>query len=100
MRYVVIARDGTDAEAKDRRASARPTHLEEIAPYVERGEVLVGGAILDDAGGMVGSVLLVDFASRADLDAWLEVDPYVTQRVWQDIEVHDFRPAVGAWVPS
>jgi uncharacterized protein len=100
MRYVVIARDGTDAEAKDRRAKARPAHLEGIAPYVERGKVLVGGAILDELGDMVGSVLLVDFANRSELDAWLEADPYVTQGVWQEIEVQDFRPAVGVWLPE
>jgi hypothetical protein len=100
MRYVVIAHDGTDAGAKERRASARPAHLEGIAAFVARGEVLVGGALLDEAGDMVGSVLIVDFATRAALDAWMENDPYVTQGVWQEIEIHDYRPAVGAWVPA
>jgi uncharacterized protein len=100
MTYVVIARDGTDAEAKERRLRTRPAHLDGIAPYVERGQVFVGGAILDETGAMVGSVLLVDFPSRADLDAWLRADAYVTEGVWQEIEVRDFAPAVGAWLPD
>jgi uncharacterized protein YciI len=100
MEFVVIARDGTDADAFDRRRSARPVHLEGIRPFVERGEIRIGGAILDDDGSMVGSVLLADFPTRADLDRWLEGDPYVTLGVWQQIEVHPFRTAVGAWFPG
>jgi hypothetical protein len=98
MRYAVIARDGTDAEAKARRLAVRPAHLERVAPFVERGRVLIGGAILDDAGDMVGSVLLTDFASREEVEAWVAEDPYVTGGVWKEIEVLDFRPAVGAWL--
>jgi uncharacterized protein YciI len=100
MRHVVIARDGTDDEAKARRAAVRPKHLRQIAPRVERGQILIGGAILNEAGEMVGSVLLVDFESRDELDAWLETDPYVTGGVWKDIEVRLYRPAVGAWMPE
>jgi uncharacterized protein len=100
MRYVVIARDGTDDDAKARRLRVRPEHLRQIEPRVERGEILVGGAILDEAGDMVGSVLLVDFETRDDLDDWLRTDPYVTGGVWVDIEVQPYRPAVGAWMPA
>ena len=77
----------------------RPTHLASIAPLVEGGNVLVGGAILNEAGDMVGSMLLVDFPDRSDVDAWLAADPYVTDGVWREIEVTPFRTAVGAWQP-
>jgi uncharacterized protein len=100
MRHVVIARDGTDDEAKARRAAVRPEHLRQIAPRVERGEILLGGPILDEAGDMVGSVLLVEFETRGELDGWLTTDPYVTGGVWQDIEVQPFRASVGAWMPE
>jgi uncharacterized protein YciI len=99
MTYVVIARDGTDAEAKARRRRTRPAHLAGIAPFVERGQILLGGAILDDVGEMIGSIVLAEFSTRAELDAWLTADPYVIEGVWQEIEVRDFRPAVGAWLP-
>jgi uncharacterized protein YciI len=99
MTYVVIARDGTDPEAKARRLRIRPAHLDGLSAFVERGQILVGGAIFDDAGDMVGSIVLAEFPTRAELDAWLAADPYVTEGVWQDIEVRDFRPAVGAWLP-
>jgi len=99
MQFLVIAKDGTDEGAVDRRQRTRPTHLESIGPLVEKGNVLVGGAILNDAGDMIGSMLLVEFPDREGVDDWLSRDPYVTDGVWQDIEVHPFRTAVGAWQP-
>jgi uncharacterized protein len=99
MKFLVIARDGTDDDALEHRRRTRPSHLESIAPLVDDGNVLVGGAILSEGDDMVGSMLLVDFPAREDVDAWLARDPYVTAGVWQEIEVHPFRTAVGAWQP-
>ena len=99
MQFLVVARDGTDEGALARRRKTRPTHLESIAPLVEAGSVLVGGAILDEVGEMISSMLLVEFPDREGVDAWLAGDPYVTDGVWQDIEVRPFRTAVGAWRP-
>ena len=92
--YVVIAYDGTDAAALDRRMAARPAHLENVKPMVDSGQLVAGGAILDDAGRMIGSVSICDFADRAGLDHWLATDPYVTGNVWQKTEVKPFRVAV------
>ena len=100
MQFLVIARDGTDPAAQDRRRAVRPTHLEDIRLLVDDGRVLVGGAILDGEGAMIGSMLLTDFPSRADLDAWLSADPYVTGDVWRQVEVVPFRAAVGHWMPA
>ncbi len=92
--FLVIAYDGTDADAPARRLAARPAHLEGVKPMVVSGEMIVGGAILDEAGGMIGSATVVEFADRVALDAWLARDPYVTGGVWQKIEVRPFRVAV------
>jgi uncharacterized protein YciI len=99
MQFLVIAKDGTDEGALERRQQTRPSHLEGIGPLVESRNVLVGGAILSDAGDMVGSMLLVEFPGKEEVDVWLARDPYVTDGVWQEVEVHPFRTAVGAWQP-
>ena len=99
MQFLVVARDGSDEGAIERRQRTRPTHLASIAPLVEGGNILVGGAILNEAGDMVGSMLLVEFPDRSGVDAWLEADPYVTDGVWREVEVTPFRTAVGAWQP-
>lgn len=99
MQFLVIARDGTDEGASERRQRTRPSHLEQIRPLVDTGNVLVGGAILNESGDMIGSMVLVDFPDRTGVDAWLAGDPYVIGGVWKEIEVTPFRAAVGAWQP-
>ena len=94
--YVITARDGTDPGALARRMAARPAHLANVAPLVEAGRLIAGGALLDDAGQMIGSVTIAEFPDRAALDQWLATDPYVVQGVWRTIDVQPFRLAVLA----
>src|SRR5579864_8069753 len=75
MQWLVIARDGTDPEAPERRARHRPAHLEGAARLQAAGHLLMGGAILDDSGRMIGSAAVAEFATRAGLDEWLRTDP-------------------------
>jgi uncharacterized protein YciI len=91
MEFVIIAYDGTDEKALARRLSVREEHLAIAYEMNAAGKMLCGGAILDDSDRMVGSVVICNFESRAELDAYLKTDPYVTKGVWKDIEVHKFR---------
>lgn len=95
MQFIVLAFDGTDPEAPARRQSARAAHLKMVDEATARGEQILGVAILDDSGKMTGSLMVMDFPSRAQLDAWLEKEPYVTGRVWQKIDVYN-----GAIAPA
>jgi uncharacterized protein len=99
LRFVVIARDGSDVGAPQRRAAIRPNHLAYNAAFEERGNVLVGGALIED-GVMVGTVMVVDFPARSELDAWIHEDPYRSGGVWHEVEVHAFGVAAGSWVPT
>jgi len=92
--FLVLAYDATDAEAAARRKAARPAHFEGIKPMVAKGEIVVGAALLNDQGGMVGSAVVTEFPSRAELDAWLAREPYVKEGVWKKIEVRPVRIAV------
>ena len=96
--YLVVAWDGADPGAAARRQAARADHLALAATMFADGRMKEGGAILDDAGAMVGSCCVVEFPDRAALDHWLAKDPYVIGDVWQRIEVHNFRcaPRSGA----
>lgn len=93
MQWLVIARDGTDPEAPARRLRSRAAHLQNAARLQEAGHLLIGGAILDDEGNMVGSAAVAQFDTRAELEEWLRTDPYVTDGVWRDIEVIPYRVA-------
>lgn len=94
--FLVVAWDGTDPQAKARRMAARPAHMANVAPMAEAGQMLMGGAILDEAGDMIGSTTIVELPSREAVDQWLATDPYVTGKVWERIEVHPMRVTVRA----
>jgi hypothetical protein len=98
MQFLVLAYDGSDKDAKSRRLTVRPAHFASITPMVEQGELRAAGAILNEAGDMIGSAIFAEFPSREHLDAWLAREPYVREKVWQKIEVKPFRLAVLAGV--
>ena len=54
MQFILVAYDGTDPEALERRMKVRQEHLEKIEVLKGRGEFLAGGAILDNDGKMIG----------------------------------------------
>ncbi len=91
---MITAYDGTDENALERRMSARDAHLEGAKILKESGNIIAGGAILDEADQMIGSTVYVEFDSREALDQWLVNDPYVTGNVWQDITVQAIRLAI------
>lgn len=93
MLFLIIGRDGRDAAAPGRRMAARPAHLERVAPMAADGTLVVGGALLDAAGDMVGSAAVIDVPDEAAARAWIAEDPYAKQGVWQDIEIHPYRIA-------
>jgi uncharacterized protein YciI len=87
MQFIVTAYDGTDEGALQRRMNAREDHLKLTARMQEEGKTLYAVAILDESGKMIGSMLIVDFPSRAELDKWLEVEPYIKGDVWKIVDV-------------
>lgn len=91
--FVIIAYDGTDSEALQRRMQVREAHLAIVRKLKSTGNFIEGGAMLDENGNMNGSVAFVAFPSRSDLDAWLQNDPYVIEGVWKKIEIKPFRCA-------
>lgn len=94
MQFMVTAYDGKDENALERRLSVRDAHLKGAKQLKEAGHLIAGGAILDKAEQMIGSTMFVDFDSKAELDQWLASDPYVTGKVWLDINVQQIRLAV------
>ncbi|BAQ08877.1 hypothetical protein OXB_0405 [Bacillus sp. OxB-1] len=87
MQFIVMAYDGTDDEALSRRLQAREQHLQSVTQRAEAGEHLYGAALLDDDGKMIGSMMVVEYPSREELDRWLKAEPYVLGDVWRKIEI-------------
>jgi uncharacterized protein len=93
MQFLLVAYDGTDPGALERRMKARPEHLDKIAVLKKRGEFLLGGAILDDNETMIGSMIIYEFSDRSALDESLKNEPYIIHGVWKKIEIRPYRLA-------
>ena len=91
MQFLVIGYDGTDDKAPERRLAVREAHLAGVTKMKEEGKAIFGVAILNEREQMIGSSLVVDFPTRADVDAWLKTEPYITGGVWKKIEVYPAR---------
>ena len=83
MQFIVKAYDGEGM--LDKRMEVRPRHLEGIERIKEH--VICAGGLLDDEGKMKGSVLIMEYDNREQLDEYLANEPYVQEKVWQNIEV-------------
>ena len=76
MQFIINAYDGTDDKALERRMAARPEHLENMKKVLEMGKVLCAGGLLNEEGKMIGSFLVMDFATQELFDKYLESEPY------------------------
>ncbi len=85
MQFVIHAHDGENM--LETRMRVRQRHLENITRLNEEGRVICAGGILDSEGKLCGSVLVMDFDDRAGVDAYLESEPYVKEKVWETITV-------------
>jgi uncharacterized protein YciI len=93
MQFLLIAYDGTDPGALQRRLKVREEHFKKISQLKKAGEFISGGAILDETGEMTGSMIVYEFPDRAVLDERLKEEPYITEGVWRKIEIRPFRLA-------
>ncbi len=89
---------GIDAEdSLSRRASSREAHLARLRALLDEGRLVLAGPLpaidADDPGpaGFVGSLVVAEFASQADAQAWAEADPYIQVGAWRAAEVLPFK---------
>jgi uncharacterized protein YciI len=93
QQYIVFAWDGTDDKALERRMNSRPAHFECARTLKSGNNLILGGAMLDDTGKMIGSTMVVQFETEEELKDWLEREPYIKNKVWEKFEVKPFRVA-------
>ncbi|MES2062294.1 MAG: YciI family protein [Bacteroidota bacterium] len=91
--YIVTGYDYTDEGALERRMAVRPHHLDGAKELKASGNYVVGGALLNDEGKMIGSVLIVQFETEEELQAWQQREPYITQKIWETVDVKPFKVA-------
>lgn len=83
MQFIIKAYDGEGM--LDKRMAVRPRHLENLGKV--NGKIICAGGLLDEEGKMKGSAMIMEFNSRAELDQYLNSEPYIQEHVWDKIEV-------------
>jgi uncharacterized protein YciI len=91
--YLVTGYDYTDDGALKRRMDVRPHHLDGAKQLKESGNYVIGGALLNEEGKMIGSVMILQFESEEGLEAWKQSEIYITQKIWESVDVKPFRVA-------
>ena len=95
MWYAIIYEDVENS--LDKRASARPAHLERLYTLRDEGRLLIAGphpAIdCDDPGsaGFTGSLVVAEFDCLKSAEEWAENDPYMTAGVYAKVTVKPFK---------
>ena len=94
MQYILIAYDGIDEQALERRMAVREAHLSNARKMFEKGQLWYAAGILNEAGKMIGSMMLCEFPSRPELEnKWLKNEPYILGKVWEKIEINQAQVA-------
>jgi uncharacterized protein YciI len=95
MWYVI---NGTDAEdSLERRLTVRAAHVARLQQLQNEGRLLLAGPYpaVDsyDPGpaGYTGSLIIAEFESMEEAQAWANADPYVEAGVYAHISVKPFR---------
>jgi len=88
MLFVFHLRDRP--EAGELRKAIRPAHKEYLARVADR--ICVAGPLLsDDQAQMIGSLLVIDFLSRAAAEGWLAEEPFTRAGVYESSVVTAFQ---------
>ena len=83
MQFVITAYDG--AGMLEKRMEVRPLHLEGMERLKEH--LIAAGGLLDEEGKLKGSVLIMEFQDREEVDEYLANEIYVKEHVWEKITV-------------
>ena len=100
MFYAIVGQDVSDS--LDKRLAARPAHLERLQALQQAGRLLLAGPfpVIDSndpgAAGFSGSLIVAEFDSLADAQAWADADPYVATGVYASVSVKPFKKVLPA----
>lgn len=95
MYYAIISEDVPNSLEK--RLSVRPAHVDRLKQLTEQGRLLIAGphpAIdTEEPGeaGFSGSLIVAEFDSLEDAQAWADDDPYIAAGVYQQVTVKPFK---------
>jgi uncharacterized protein YciI len=95
MLYAVISQDVENSLEK--RMAARPAHIERLNILKNEGRLILAGPhpAIDNnepgEAGFTGSLVVAEFDSLADAQAWADADPYLASGAYESVVVKPFK---------
>lgn len=95
MLYIIIGEDSKDSLSK--RAANREAHLKRLHELKDQGRLVLAGpmpavdALDPGPAGFTGSVIIAEFPSLAEAQAWAEAEPYLSGGVYTHVTVKPFK---------
>jgi uncharacterized protein YciI len=89
--YCVICKDKPDHV--DVRMQNRPDHVSYV--LADPSVKTAGPFLADDGETMIGTLLILDVASRADAEAFATNDPYHKAGLFESVEVLPWKHLIG-----
>ncbi len=78
--------------ALDIRKANRAAHLDYVA---ETGCVVLAGPVLDEAGEMAGSLIILDLPDIEAVRAWGAQDPYAQAGLFESVRAQEWKRVIG-----
>lgn len=100
MLYAIIGTDNLNSLEK--RMANRPEHLARLQKLQEEGRLVLAGpfpaidSVDPGAAGFSGSLIVAEFGSLEEAQAWAQADSFVTGGVFANITVQPFRKTLPA----
>lgn len=95
MLYAIIGQDVPNS--LELRKNARPEHVARLQAMQEEGRLMMAGPFpavdANDPGaaGFTGSLIVAEFPTLSDAQAWANLDPYLAAGVYQQVSVKPFK---------
>ena len=95
MYYAIISEDVADSLPL--RQKTRPDHIARLQALKDEGRLFAAGPhpAIDTPepgdAGFTGSLVIAEFASLEDAQAWADTDPYVTAGVYARVVVKPYK---------
>ena len=90
MRFALMCKDKPGH--LETRKSNRDAHLS----YIDStGCVEMAGPLLDGAGDMAGSLIILDVEDLAAAEAWASNDPYAKAGLFETVTLHAWNKVIG-----
>lgn len=87
-------------DSLEQRLGARPAHLARLEALKDEGRLLLAGPLpaidADDPGpaGFTGSLVVAQFETLEEAEAWAAADPYREAGAYASVDVRPFKPVL------